>query len=175
MANEQPRGRRGGVTVGVVLVVLGLVFFIGQFVDLEGPLFLVGLGLVFLAVYSLGRRLLGFVIAGWVLLAIGVFAGLDEANVLPGTVEGPVFLVLLGAAFLLVYLAHTRALASWGARNWPLIAGLVLWAIGALILLIENAVLLPPEARNVILRWWPLVLIAAGLWLLARRLQESRR
>lgn len=159
---------------GTVLVVLGLVFFVGQFFALEGSLFLVGLGGALLAAYALGRRLLGFLIAGCVLLAIGVFAGIDELALLPETIAGPLFFLMLGAAFVAVYVIHSRFSASWGGRNWALITGLALWAFATFVFLVENTALLSPTAWDLLGRFWPLVLIAIGLWQLFRRLQDAR-
>jgi hypothetical protein len=168
------QGNRRAVTIGTILIVLGLVFFVGQFLDLEGPLFLVGLGSVFLAAYAIGRRLLGFLIAGNVLLAIGVFSGLENALVIPGTLAGALFFVMLGAAFVGVYVIHSRVAASWGTRNWAIITGLGLWAFALFVLAVEYAVLLPPAVWDTLWRLWPLLLIGIGIWQILARLRAAK-
>ena len=174
MSTEPNRRNRRPIVAGTILIALGLYFFVGQFLNLEGPLFFVGLGAVFLAAYALGRRLLGFLIAGNILVAIGLFSAIDELDVLPSTLSGALFFLMPGSAFIGVYVMRNRAAYPQSRRGWALITGLALWAFAAFIFLVENAVLFSSAAWASILRFWPVILILLGLWLLLRRLQEVR-
>jgi len=173
MATVQRRSRRA-TTAGIILVALGLIFLIDEVFQLRGEPFLIGVGIAFIVAYYNSRRLLGFILAGSVLLALGLHSTLMDARLLAGTFEGGLFFLLLGAAFLVVYLVHTRVLAKPGRRNWPLVTGIVLWAVGAMTLLAENYYLLPAEAWDLVARFWPVLLIALGGWLLLRQAQGNR-
>ena len=55
------------------------------------------------------------------------------------------------------------------SRRWAAFWGVVLIVMGAAFLL-QNFNLIPADY----LRWWPVVVVAAGLWLLARGVTERR-
>ena len=53
-------------------------------------------------------------------------------------------------------------------RSRSRIGAFVLILIGTIFLLINLGVLPIAEVRQLLAQWWPLILIAIGLWLLAR-------
>ena len=147
----EPDGSRS--LAGAVLIVLGLGLFALQLV---GPpaeatvLFLVG-GLLVAAYFA--RRLYGLLIPGCVLLGLGL-----------GRV-GDLELVGLGVGFLAIYLIDS----IYGERThwWPLIPGVALALVGAS--------RLSGDALGVLAVGWPLLLVLAGLLLLATGLGLGRR
>lgn len=155
------------VVPGFLLIALGALILLANLRLLPGELFLITLGLGFLAAYFLGKRNLGFLIPGAVLTAIGLFAGL-EARMSARADLGPVFLIFLGAAFITVYLVHTSRLeaAARGARRWPLIPGGILMTLGIISTVAVN--LGREEDLATILDYWPAVLILLGVIIILR-------
>jgi hypothetical protein len=155
---ERPR-RDGRVVAALILIALGLVFLAGNLLPIGGGLLFLGLG----AAFALARFLTGnygFAVPAGILLGFGAFVAQEEAGLLPGD-GGGWFFVMLGLGFLAVYLLGLRPRAI-----WPLFPAAVLLAFGAALLG------LLPTASLAVLAWlgllWPVILIAAGLWLLLR-------
>ena len=138
--------------------------------SLIATLFIAGPGVVLLVIY-LWRRAYAFLIPACVLIAVGLV--IPALDTLPGDTlqQGMLGAGLItsatGLAFLAMYVAdqlYTRA-SNW----WPLIPGLVLLAIGALLGLTGSGMGLTLEQwqilGNMVL---PLGLIALGSWLVLR-------
>jgi hypothetical protein len=147
----EPGGNR--TLAGAVLVVLGLGLFALQLV---GPpaeataLFVVGSALV---LAYLMRGIYGLLIPGCILLGLGLGR--------VGGLEG----VGLGVGFLAIYLIDSlyRGRTHW----WPLIPGAVLAGVGL--------TRLNPDLLGVLAVGWPLLLVLAGLGLLATGMGIGRR
>jgi hypothetical protein len=148
---DDPRQRN--LATGAVLILLGVGLFALQI--LEGPgetvtLFLIG-GL-FIAGY-LYRRAYGLLIPGGILLGIGLGSVGERA----GLSFGDLGAIGLGIGFLSIYVI---ALVVQGHSPWwPLVPGLILVVTG----LAQGSVTLD----RLISIGWPLVLILAGLLVLA--------
>lgn len=156
---------RGRLTAGIGLIVIGLLILAAQFVrsDWMGLLFLPALGLIFLVWGSVAQNV-GLLIPGGVLSGIGLGVFLTEV-VFPGLESvgtGGVFLTSFGLGWGLITLLS--AIFTDRVHWWPLIPGGILGLIGGL-LLMGGAGL---AVLELIGRWWPLVLIGLGLWLLLR-------
>lgn len=154
--------RRPGFTqqmIGLLLILIGLGILAANLfrVRLVGPLILAMVGAAFLAGYF-SRRFYGLLIPGCLLL--GLALGIAGESILKAglTVLG------LGLGFLAIYgidLLYRRS-THW----WPLIPGGILVLVG--LAQLPGLDILPSIA-------WPLVLIVAGLFLLANALGWFRR
>ncbi len=114
--------------LGIVLIVVGLGFFVLNFLGIEarllspGPLFLgaIGAGLLVAYVYT---RAYGLLIAGCVLSSLWLGTTVEElVPVWPGDLDASVILVSLGASFFAIY-AVDRLYAN-QKRIWPVWPGL---------------------------------------------------
>ncbi|MDP2659633.1 MAG: hypothetical protein Q8R28_02765 [Dehalococcoidia bacterium] len=156
-----PPGREGGVAIGgILLILIGIWFLIGNLSSLDvgrGVLLIVGIG--FLLAYFLGRRNVGFLIPGGILSGIGLGTVLEP---LGRETQGGVVLVCMGLGFLTIWVFERR-------HAWASITGVVLAAIG-----VYNLTRGIPAVEDAG-RWWPILLILFGVWILYRRLQPTRR
>ena len=153
---RQQRDRRS-VAWGAILVIAGIFFLIvNLFPAVGGGAFLLLLGIAFLAAYFLGGRRLGFLIPGGILSGLGIGVLLNTSTLLAG--YGGLVVLFLGLGFVFIWVFE-------GRQYWTLIAGAVLVFIGAVSIASE---VYGTRAEDV-LRWWPVVLIALGIWLLWRR------
>ena len=152
--------RRRGVVAGVILIGFGLAVLAGNVLPTPGALLFLGLGAAFLAARVLtGRH--GYAVPAGILLGFGAFIGLSESGVLAGRDAGGLFFIMLGLGFLAVYLIGAAP-----SRVWPLIPAAALIGFG---LLLQGATLgwsLVPFVW--LAAYWPLALVAIGLWLLVR-------
>ncbi len=150
--------RRRRLTVGSVLIVLGLGFFyLQRFEGLGGAAILLFVGAVFLAAY-LFRRAFGFLVPAGILLGLGAGEILENHWFR----EGEPALLGLGVGFLGIYVV--ARLYEGATHWWPLIPGTIL---------VLTAV---PGTRS-LLRYlfenWPLLLVVIGVILLLSALRRS--
>ena len=144
------------VVPGLVLIALGVLFLLFQQVGVGGEAVVAVIGLVLLAGYAYTRNY-GFLIPGGIMTGLGM--GIILAARSPG--GGSAVLLGLGLGFLSIYvIARWRHMpAGW----WPLIPGGVITVIGLLVAAGESGLLAAAG------RWWPVVLILVGVYLLLRR------
>ena len=147
----------GGWLPGVILIAFGLTLFAVQLLNLDSDVVVLVIGLVFAIAFAATRRYA-------LLIPAGIMTGLGAGILLEdfGVMGEPVVLGL-GLGFLAIYAVDF--LAS-GAREpgrwWPLIPGTILTIIAGT----EST--FGPEGARVIAQGWPIILIAAGAWLLLR-------
>ncbi len=161
--------RRGGLLGGLVLILIGVLLLVAQYTDvLGGWVVLVGLGLIFLAAFAINRQY-GFLIPGCLLVGIGIPVYFTEK--VPGF-DGEAYAGLvplgLGLGFIAIWLIDL--VVNRGRRHgwWPLIPGVIVSLVG-----ISELAKVEPWLQD-IGRWWPVLLIALGLWiLLARYVQRQ--
>jgi hypothetical protein len=142
---------------GVVLIVLGVLLLLGQRLEVGGEAVVALIGVAFLTAYLLTRQY-GFLVPGGIMTGLGI--GIIYENRLDGS--GAPVLLGLGAGFLTIYAVSSlrgRVPGDW----WPLIPGTVLAFIG--LLLAANAT----GTLAAVGRWWPLILILIGLYVVFRR------
>jgi len=156
---------RSRLIAGLALIAIGLVTLAAQFVqwDWLGLLFLPTLGVIFL-VWGCVTRNVGLLIPGGILSGTGLGAFLIE-HAIPGLgdeASGGVFLLSFALGWGLITLLS--AIFTPRTHWWPLIPGGIMVLIGGGLVL-DGAVL---DLLALIGRWWPLGLIAAGLWLILR-------
>lgn len=159
---------RRGLVPGLVLIGLGILMLLGQFVHLGGGVFLVGLGLVFLILYA-GTRSYHFLIPGCILVGLGVPIAFGEANLVQGEQYGGWIVAGLGLGFCAIWVIDklfTRV-SSW----WPLVPGVILLLIGSGIVLTAQG-LLSPQVLSLLENWWPVILVAIGAWILFEQLRR---
>lgn len=157
-APPEPRGRNIALP-GVLLVLVGLLLLARElFVFNIGAVLLLVIGLAFLLAYFFVRRTAGFLIPGGILAGLGLGVLLQAAA--PRAQDGGVVLVCLALGFAIIWVFERR-------HVWAVITGAILAAIGVYDLTNELTV-----ARE-IARWWPVILIAVGVWVLFRRMQRT--
>lgn len=154
----QAKPRKAGVVVGVLLILIGALFLIAQFVEFEGWIFLAGLGILFIAVGWL-LRTYGFLIPGGILTGLG--AGIGVSVSLPeDTAQGGAVLLGLGLGFVLVWVLGWAALRE--KHPWPLIPGGILGGMGALLMAGAWGL----QVLDLLGKFWPAILIVIGIGVL---------
>ena len=142
---------------GVILIAIGATLFTVQLLNLDGDVVVLVIGLILAVAYAATRRY-------ELLIPAGIVTGLGTGILLEnaGAMGEPVVLGL-GLGFFAIYagdLLTTGARAP--GRWWPLIPGGILTIIAAA----EST--FGPEGARLITQGWPILLIAAGAWLLLR-------
>ena len=162
---------RTGLVAGMILILIGLLALVQQFVKLEwtGMAFLPALGLIFITAGLLKKKV-GFLIPGGILAGIGVGAILVETLPLSETATGAIFLltfaggwVLISLLSLIVHRMDVREEIAW----WPFIPAGIMGLIGAAILIGGQAL----KVLELLGQGWPVILIVVGLYIILRRKQ----
>jgi hypothetical protein len=147
----------GGWLPGVILIVVGGALFAVQLLHLDADVIVLVIGLVFAVAYA-AMRSYGLLIPAGVLTGLGTGIVLEDVGV-----RGEPVVLGLGLGFLAIYAAD-RLLT--GARErgrwWPLVPGAILTVIAGA----EST--FGDEGARLIAQGWPILLIAAGAWLLLR-------
>lgn len=147
----------GGWLPGVILIAVGLTLFAVQLLHLDADVIVLVIGLVFAIAFA-GTRRYGLLIPAGILTGLGLGIVLEDFKV-----QGEPVVLGLGLGFLAIYIADVltsgaRAPGRW----WPLIPGAILTVIAGA----EST--FGAEGARVIEQGWPILLIAAGAWLLLR-------
>ena len=149
----------------MVIISIGLFFLLAQVVPDIGRWIPLLIGLIFLAAF-LPKREYGFLIPGCIVSGVGV--GVILAGVVDDPWSGAVVLLSIAGGFIAIWVVSVlirRVDQGWprgSSRDaaqalwWPLIPGGILALIG-LIVLVEDGF------ESDLLRWWPLLLIGAGI------------
>ncbi len=152
--------RHGGIVGGAILITIGLLALIQQFVNVNwGLYFLPFLALIFLTAGIIERRP-GLLIPGGILAGIGAGAILVESSLFTGLADparGGLFMLTFAAGWAVVtaasYLIGKLML-------WPLIPAAFMGIFG--LALVANMLTVATYV-------WPVALIALGLVLIFRR------
>lgn len=115
-------------TLGVVLIFVGIMFFLLNLNVLSFNWLLLILGIAFLAAYGFKRQT-GYLAAGLILLAISIVSIIDQYAFTNVNIKGFVFFWIIGIASLVMYSRHKT-------RGY-LIFGCILPAIGTYTLIDE--------------------------------------
>lgn len=166
---EKAEGRgRGNFVGGLILIVVGVLALLAQFVDIGemmGWIVLGGLSLVFI-VAGIATRQSGFFIPGGILtgLALGVLLTIERVEIPFVEDEGGLFLLAFAAGWVLIpvlSIIFTR-----GERHlWALIVAAIMALVGAAVSFGGAAM----DALELLGRIWPIFLIAGGLLILLKR------
>jgi len=148
----------GGWLPGVILIAVGVTLFAVQLLHLDGDVIVLVIGMVFATAFVATRRY-GLLIAAAILTGLGAGILLEDLGV-----AGQPVVLGLGLGFLAIYLVDALTSgAIRSARWWPLIPGAILTLIAGA----EST--FGADGARLIARGWPVLLIAAGAWLLVRR------
>lgn len=147
----------GGWIPGVILIAVGVTLFAVRLLQLDGDVIVLVIGLVFATAFVTTRRY-GLLIPAGIMTGLGTGILLEDLGVM-----GEPVVLGLGLGFLAIYGADrlttgARAPGRW----WPLIPGAILTVIAGA----EST--FGAEGARVIEQGWPILLIAAGAWLLLR-------
>lgn len=158
--NAPQHDRDPRVMTGGLLIAIGLLLFVLQFVT--GPtvsiLFLLG-GAGFVVAYF-NRKRYGYLVPGCILIGIGI-GNLGEQSSIPIQNMSSIG---LGIGFLGIYVVDRlyRGQTAW----WPLVPGLILAGVG----LLTGHV----DFSRLISKGWPLILVVFGILFLTGTLGTKR-
>ena len=145
---------------GIILVVIGLVLLVAQWFEVTGASVLAAIAAVFLATYAASRNY-GFLIPGMILLGLAAGVGLQESGYDP---QGELVVIGLAGGFFGIFIVDL--LTGHPDRWWPLIPGGILSAVGSEQLVRGTVV------ADAIARFWPVVLVLAGVAILMTSLRS---
>ncbi len=148
---------RRRVLPGIMLIVIGVVFLLAQ------QAVVAAIGIAFLVAFFYARNY-GLLVPGGIMTGLGlgiVYQSQSQVKAGWAVVLG------LGLGFISIYLFDVMTGGRRGAQWWPLLPGGVLAVIGLLQAGGQYGV------TGAIGRWWPLILIAIGVYLLFRRRAEE--
>jgi hypothetical protein len=145
---------------GIILVGIGLVLLVAQWFELTGAGVLAAIAAVFLTTYAASRNY-GFLIPGMILLGLAAGVGLQESGYDP---QGELVVIGLAGGFFGIFIVDV--LTGHPDRWWPLIPGGILSAVGSEQLVRGTA------AADAIVRFWPIVLVIAGVAILMTNLRQ---
>jgi hypothetical protein len=146
------------VIPGLILIVLGIVFLLAQYLDFGPGLFLLLLGSMFLIFFAVTRSY-GLLIPGCILVGIGLGLVFDR----PPLVTQVTVPIGLGIGFLAIFVG--QLVVNRTTHWWPLIPGGLLLVTG-----IAEGV---PQIQLLLEKGWPLILVAIGLMILMAPLVRS--
>ncbi|MGH2348573.1 MAG: hypothetical protein ACRDFT_03785 [bacterium] len=145
---------RRRVLPGIILIVLGVVFLLAQQGRVGGQAVVAAIGIAFLVAFLYTRNY-GFLVPG------GIMTGLGLGIIYQSQADrGWAVLLGLGLGFVSIYALDVLTGGRRGGQWWPLIPGGILTFFG----LAQASGIL-----GTIGRWWPILLIVIGLYLLFRR------
>lgn len=155
---------------GVLLVGLGLLFFINQFFTFElGFLFLPALALIFL-LWGIVSRNPGLMIPGGIIAGIGLGALAVEspmANLVED--DGGLFMLFFASGWVLITLF--TAVFTEETHWWPLIPAAIMALIGLAITFGG----LMMTILTIVSKGWPLILIVIGIYILLKARQTPHK
>ncbi len=159
--------RRG--VAGIALILTGIFALIAVFTsaDLFGLLFLPAIGLIFLA-WGIATRHARPIVPGGILLGIGIGVLLAHFFTAAGFHEG-IFLLCTGLGFLII--TPLSRMYTTKTELWPLIPGVILAAL-SIVFFVGGTALATVE---IIGKFWPVVLIVIGAYLLWEWNRQSKR
>ena len=150
-----------------ILILMGVINFASRKGLISGEYFLIGIGAVFFIAYFIRQRPKGFLVPGCILISLGVYANLQNSKliVMNGRMEGPAFFFFMAIAFYLMFFIHNFRNDSLDRKMvWPAIVGTALTAFGIFVYASEYWDIV--EILIGINRFWPLILIVLGLYLI---------
>lgn len=143
--------------VGIVLILLGVLFFFAQRMGIGGEGVVAVIGLAFLAAYAFTGQY-AFLVPGGIMTGLGI--GIIYETRL-GANGAPVLLGL-GLGFISITVI-SRLDSRAGGHWWALIPGGILTLVGLLLAAGQTGTL------GAIARWWPALLIVLGLYIIYRQ------
>lgn len=147
---------------GIFLVIAGGLLLLERLQIIGGDIFLLLLGVSFIAAYFITGRVIGFLIPGSFLTWFGLYTLALRQTYYPLLIEYSAGLLFLSfsLAFLTIFL-HTAKAKPNLAKYWPLYSS-ISFLIGALVVEF-NFTFIPDKYLNYLKNYWPIVLIIFGL------------
>ena len=160
-----------GVVGGVILILIGLLAFAGQFITLPifGLYIVAGLGAIFL-VWEILTRNDGLIIPGGILSGVGWGIVAVNSNYFAGSEkEGGVFLVIFALGWFSITLLS--AIFTDTTHWWALIPGAIIGAVGLAVSF--GGVFM--NVLEIVGTYWPLILIGLGIWALIEAFRPKEK
>lgn len=145
---------RRRVLPGIILIVLGVVFLLAQQGRVGGQAVVAAIGIALLVAFLYTRNY-GFLVPGGIMTGLGL--GIIYRS---QSDQGWAVLLGLGLGFASIYVLDVLTGGRRGGQWWPLIPGGILTFFG----LAQASGFL-----GTIGRWWPIILIVIGVYLLFRQ------
>jgi len=148
-----------------ILIAVGILTLLGNYGFIEGDFFLLIVGAAFLAVYfrnSEGKKNIGFLIPGIMVTTVGLFSNVE--SYLFGF-DGPIFIAMIGGAFILINYIHSRQIGSSSETKWAHYVGLGIILFAVFVFAVDNLNFTPINLvfENIV----PIALIVFGLYKLS--------
>lgn len=148
-----------------ILIVVGILTLLGNYGIIEGDFFLLIVGAAFLSVYfknDYGKKNIGFLIPGIIVTTIGVFSNVESYLF---SFDGPVFLAMIGGAFILINYIHSRQIGNTSESKWAHYVGSGIFVFSVFVFAVDNLNFTPINLffENII----PIALILFGLYKLS--------
>ena len=169
--NEVPSRRRGrGLVGGLILILIGVYALLSQYIPLDfSNLVLPSMGVIFI-VLAFATHSRGLLIPGGILSGIGAGTVITSYYHFPEQQAGGLFLLAFAAGWVLIVVLSilmnlTEGVPPRRSIWWPLIPAVVMAFVAV-------PLLLGGEALKLLSLYglaWPIILIAAGLFILLRR------
>ena len=149
-----------------ILIVIGVLTLMGNYGFIQGEFFLLIIGASFLLAYfkmNDDSKNIGFLIPGMIVTTVGLFSNIERF--LFGF-DGPVFLAMLGSAFLLIHYIHTRETGKTNQSKWAHYTGIGIILFSVFILAVDNLNIAPINwiFQNI----FPIGLILFGIYKITR-------
>lgn len=155
---------RETIILAIVLIGVGIASLVANVVPDSGGVIVLLIGLGLLAAF-VSMREYGYLVPGGIMTGLGVGILASQGLDLTDEAAGGVVVLGLGFGFLSIWVI--AALARLEENHWwPFIPGGILASVGAALIIGGQAIDL--------LAYWPVVLIAIGLVVLARAVMELR-
>jgi hypothetical protein len=153
--------RQRAVIAATALIGLGVFFLLQQAFSFGAQLIVLALGIGFYAAHVNRGGQSNLIVPAGILTGLGLGIALVSDNVTPGNIHGPLMLGSLALGFGIIYFLGD-ARHSWAM--WPMA---VCGVLAVFVLVVSDPFRLGmafPEMRLI----WPLLLIAAGVWVLKK-------
>ncbi|MTI46207.1 MAG: hypothetical protein FH761_00055 [Firmicutes bacterium] len=156
------------LVLGMIMLVIGgsslVESHLSTSIDLEGFMFMTGLGVVFLILYFT-KKISGFIYPACFLMTFGIFILIKEVF----TVDMDwAFFIAVGGAFYMIYFIETRKYSS----KWPLIPGTILIALSGLFYLMNHDII-KDNFGEIITYAWPVILILIGIRIIYNNIRHK--
>ncbi|MGE5236278.1 MAG: hypothetical protein ACM3O7_08030 [Acidobacteriota bacterium] len=162
------RSKSAQLTVGVVVLALGLVLLVTRFAPVSAaPAWLLGLGLAF-SFLAIFQRSYGALVAGMILLGIGSGMVLADYGV-AGLQARTWRMLALGFGFVGIF--AVAVILQLNRHWWPLLVGAALLASAAAPF-VRRLAFIPPSVEIAVRTWWPVALVVGGLVLVIHALRH---
>ncbi len=148
--------------IAYMLIALGTLTLLGNYGFIQGEFFLLIIGAAFLALYfknSEGKKNIGFLIPGVIVTTIGIFSNIENYLF---DFDGPVFLAMLGIAFILIHYIHRQSGRPSSESKWSYYVGVSIFAFSIFVFAVDNLNFTPVNIvfQNIV----PIGLILFGLY-----------